>query len=282
LLIFSICSYAYALDPASHPIRQAGQVACPSRDFSEFIKAFSENTEMQAAFTKYPLQQQRLDANAEPEPKPVIRKLRRDQVSFPVLPNEAERKKQSLEVRVGSVIGSNAKAFLVKPDTDYKVTYEFELHTDSCWYLLSVDDQSLSGGNNAKTNWLEGIFPSMSNCTPSNFYFDKDVSRSNNGIPEKNNYRAYKIDGYFAKYKIREKFFGFDATEIAIPSNTDSIYTVTVQTDAKSLAEAIRNQTSYRPPIYRKKFKARSAMAYLVPESANKSTFVCFTFDGGF
>lgn len=64
LLIFSICSYAYALDPASHPIRQAGQVACPSRDFSEFIKAFSENTEMQAAFTKYPLQQQRLDANA--------------------------------------------------------------------------------------------------------------------------------------------------------------------------------------------------------------------------
>jgi hypothetical protein len=148
--------------------------------------------------------------------------------------------------------------------------------------LSSINDQSLAGGNNANINWLESIFPSMDNCTPSNFYFDKAAKKSNNGIPEKNGYHAYEIDEYFAKYKIREKFFGFDAAEIAIPSNTDSIYTVAVKTDAKSLAEAIKNQTGYRPSLYSKKFKARSGMAYLVPESANKSTFVCFTFDGGF
>ena len=149
-MIFSFCSFAYALDPSSHPIRQTGQFACPSRHFPEFIKAFSENTEIQAAFTKYPLQQQSLDTNAEPEPKPVVRKLPRNQISFPVLPKEIERKKQSLEVRVDSVTGSNAKVTLVKPDTDYQVTYEFELYTNSCWYLLSVDDQSLTGNDNTK------------------------------------------------------------------------------------------------------------------------------------
>ena len=150
LLIFSIYSYAYALDPVSHPIRQVGQAACPSHDFSDFIKAFSENTEVQVAFTKYPLQQQSVDTNAEPEPKPVVRKLPRNQISFPVLPKEIERKKQSLEVRVDSVTGSNAKVTLVKPNTDYQVTYEFELYTNSCWYLLSVDDQSLTGNDNTK------------------------------------------------------------------------------------------------------------------------------------
>jgi predicted DNA binding CopG/RHH family protein len=142
LLIFgSICSHAYALDPASHPIRQAGQVACPSRDFSEFIKAFSENTEMQAAFTKYPLQQQRLDTNAEPEPKPVIRKLRRDQVSFPVFPNEAERKKRSLVLRIDEKKYNHVKLTLVKDDTDYQVNYFFS--RNSCWRLERIEDWSL-------------------------------------------------------------------------------------------------------------------------------------------
>ena len=107
LLIFSICSYAFAVDPASHPIRPTSggsQIACPSRDFPEFIRKFSENTEVQIAFTKYSLQQQRLDVDAEPELMPVVRKLRRDQVSFPVMPNEAERKRQSLVLRIDEKI----------------------------------------------------------------------------------------------------------------------------------------------------------------------------------
>ena len=140
----------------------------------------------------------------------------------------------------------------------------------------------MAGGEIANANWLERVFPSMDNCTPSDFYFDKEAKRSNSGFLEKNGYRAYKIDEYTAKYKIREKFFDLDATEIAIPSGTDSLYTVTVQVGVKSLAEIIKNKTGYRSPVYSKEFKAQSAMAYLVPEGTNKSTFVCFTFDGGF
>ena len=140
-LIFSISSYAYALDPASQPNQQANQIACPSRDFSEFIQAFSENTEIQVAFTQYPLLEQRLDINAEPEPKPVVRKLRRDQVSFPVFPNEAERRKQSLVLRIDEKKSNHVKLTLVKADTDYQVNYFFS--RDSCWRLKRIEDRSL-------------------------------------------------------------------------------------------------------------------------------------------
>ena len=143
-LIFSICKYAFAVDPASHPTKPVfggSQIACLSRDFPDFIKTFSENTEMQVAFTKYPLQQQRLDANAEPEPKPVVRKLRRDQVSFPVMPNEAERKKQSLVLRIDEKNPTHVKLTLVKSGTDYQINYFFILN--SCWRLERIEEWSL-------------------------------------------------------------------------------------------------------------------------------------------
>ena len=144
LLIISICSYAFAVDPASHPMRPASggsQIACPSRDFPEFIKAFSENTEVQRAFTKYPLQEQRMDTDAEPEPKPVLRKLRRDQVSFPVMPNEAERKKQALVLIIEEKKPTHVKLTLVKDDTDYQINYFFSLN--SCWRLERIENESL-------------------------------------------------------------------------------------------------------------------------------------------
>jgi hypothetical protein len=133
-----------------------------------------------------------------------------------------------------------------------------------------------------KIEWLNRVFPSINNCTPANFYFNQKIKRSNNGILEKNGYRAYKINKSVATYRIRKKFFGFNATEIAIPSSTDSVYTVTVHTCAKCLAEVIKSQTGHKPSLYNKAFKAQSAVAYLVAEETNKTTFVCFTFDGGF
>jgi len=144
LLIFSICGNAHALDPESRSVSRASggnQIACPSRDFSEFIEAFSESNEMQMTFTRYPLQQLRLDLSAKPEPKPVVRELRRDQVSFPVIPNKAERKKKSLVLRIDENKSTHVKLTLVKPDTDYQVEYFFGLN--SCWRLERIEDWSL-------------------------------------------------------------------------------------------------------------------------------------------
>lgn len=92
-------------------------------------------------FTKYPLKQQQLDLNAEPEPKPVVRKLRRDQVSFPVMPNETERKQKSLVSRINENKSNHVTLTMVKSDTDYQVNYFF--NRNSCWYLERIEDWSL-------------------------------------------------------------------------------------------------------------------------------------------
>ncbi|WP_265257311.1 hypothetical protein [Verminephrobacter aporrectodeae] len=144
LLFFAVCSQAYALDHASHPVQQASgsrQIKCPSRDFYEFIKVFSENKEVQIKFTKYPLKHQWMDTDAEPEPKPVMRILQRDQVSFPVIHNEAKRKKKNLILQIDWIKSNRAKLTMVKDDTDYLINYFFVLN--SCWNLVRIENRSL-------------------------------------------------------------------------------------------------------------------------------------------
>jgi hypothetical protein len=144
LLIFSSCIHSYALAPASNPIRKAtygNQIACPSRDFSKFIVAFSERKEVQMMFTRYPLKHQRLDIDAEPEPIPIVRRLRRDQVLFPVIPNEAERKQKSLVLRIDEGKSNHVKLTVIKTDSDYQIVYFF--NRSSCWYLQRIEDWSL-------------------------------------------------------------------------------------------------------------------------------------------
>lgn len=275
-IIFVIYGQVHVVDAGTRakPVANIGKkITCPSNDFSTFIKAFSESVEVQMEFTKYPLQEQRLDLNAEPEPMPVIRKIQRAQAVFPLIPNEVERKARLLALNVEQLTASHIKVDLAKANAAYQSNYEFGFQQDDCWHLLAVSNQSL---------WLESLFPMMDNCTPRSFYYDKNVNRSNYSSLEKNGYHPYKIDEYTAKYKVDEKFFGFDATEIAIPSDADSIYTVTVNGNAKDLAEVIKIHTGYTPSIYNNKFKSKSAKPYLVQEAGNKTTFVCFTFEGGF
>ena len=96
---------------------------------------------IQIAFTKYPLQQQKLDLNAEPEPKPVMRKLLRDQVLFPVMPNALERRKKSLVLKIDEERLNHVNLTIFKEDTDYKVSYFFKKY--SCWHLERIEDWSL-------------------------------------------------------------------------------------------------------------------------------------------
>ncbi|WP_265645292.1 hypothetical protein [Verminephrobacter aporrectodeae] len=143
LLFFAVCSQAYALDHASHPVQQASgsrQIKCPSRDFYEFIKVFSESKEVQSQFTKYPLKRQ-VREDAEPEAKIVMRTLRRDQVSFPVIYDEAERKQENLILRIDWIKSNRAKLTMMKDDTDYVIDYFFILN--SCWNLVRIENWSL-------------------------------------------------------------------------------------------------------------------------------------------
>ncbi|ALR09778.2 hypothetical protein [Xylella fastidiosa] len=257
-------------------------VSCPGEDFTTFFKKFSNDVNIQRAFTKYPLRIKELDLSAAPEVKKVVKHLRSDQVHFPVFPLKAERERKSLDIinGTGRYLNENRKIILIQPNTDYLMLYEFV--KNDCWYLSSTDNRSFTGGQQ-ELHWLDNIYPSMDDCTPYHFYFETESKRTSNRILERKGYSPYKVDEEVARYKVHEKFMGLDATEIAIPSNTYAIHMITVPVKVKRFAAAIKKTTGYQLTIAAPGFNPQSGVAYLVEEGKNKSSFVCITSDeGGF
>ena len=268
----------HATEPLSQSIQNTQtekSIACPAIDFSVFIKSFSENTDVQRAFTNTPLHQ-RLDLAATPDPKPIVRKIRRDQVSFPVMPSREDLITKNLSMQVDEVSTQSAKVVIYKNDADYQVSYEFKFN--GCWNLIAIEDQSLTQAG-SKNKWLERLFPKIKKCTPRSLYFDESTKRSNNGLLESFGYSPYKIDAEVARYKINEKFYGLTATEIGIPSGTSSIYYVTVAGDISKISATIFEKTKIAPDLYKNNFKPKSGVAYLISEAKDRSTFACFTFE---
>ena len=143
-LTIAVSGQSFALDAAERHVSQEkvkNYPACPSQDFSEFLKVFSENIVIQRAFTKYPLKKWQLDLDSDPEPKPVLRNLRSSQISFPVIPGESERNLKSLTFRIEKIESKKAKLLLMKADTDYQISYFFS--KNSCWNLDRIEDWSL-------------------------------------------------------------------------------------------------------------------------------------------
>jgi hypothetical protein len=143
-LMIILNGHASAFDNKNILINQANnknKMTCPSLDFSKFIKVFSENIDIQIGFTKYPLKYQRLDLDAAPEPKPIFRNIKREKVSFPVIPNKSEIKRKSFDLRIKEKKSNHAQLTVSKQDTDYQINYIF--HRKSCWRLQKIEDWSL-------------------------------------------------------------------------------------------------------------------------------------------
>ena len=145
LLLFSICGCGHALDSTSYPIKPTSQVACPSRDLHEFIKAFSENTEVQAAFTKYPLKVKILvDPTHEPKPKFSIKFLQKNQIHFPLLSGDTSLKNDGLITKVEKI---SRNSFIIiessagEKNLGHSVEYKFNKE-DECWFLFEIIDYS--------------------------------------------------------------------------------------------------------------------------------------------
>lgn len=115
--------------------------ACPAQNFREFISAYADSEAVQRTFIKTPLKKRRLDLDAEPEPKPVVKYLKYSQLKFPLLPLQAERHAKSLSLRIEKSSGKEAEATLFKQDTDYQVTYFFV--KNDCWVLVAIEDWSM-------------------------------------------------------------------------------------------------------------------------------------------
>jgi hypothetical protein len=130
-----------------------------------------------------------------------------------------------------------------------------------------------------QNSWLQEIFTTPNKCTPKNLYYDKNLNASVDKIMEEKGYLPYSIDDQLAKYKIHESFYGLKAIELAIPSETDSIYAVTINSNAATLAKNIKTKTGVTLNIYSPTMKVKSGEAYIVPDSTTTSTYICFTFE---
>lgn len=121
--------------------RQSKKIACPAQKFPEFFAAYANSEAIQRTFLLMPLKVQRLDLDAEPEPKPVVKKLKYQQIRFPLVPLRAERDSKLLSLRIDKWSEKKAEATLFKQDTGYQITYLFV--KNECWALAAIEDWSI-------------------------------------------------------------------------------------------------------------------------------------------
>ncbi|MGH8082813.1 MAG: hypothetical protein ACREP7_19705 [Lysobacter sp.] len=114
--------------------------ACPSQDFDTFLKAFADDVDVQKAYTQRPLQSETVDANADPEPKPVTAMLDGDALHFPLMPSNQKQQADGL-VSSQTELNGDKEVMLAKPDTDYQLSFFFR--KGECWTLYRMRDDSL-------------------------------------------------------------------------------------------------------------------------------------------
>lgn len=125
-----------AVTAATHPATQ-----CPAATFDDFLPLFENDVAVQKAYVADPLQSDSVDANAEPEPKPVSKMLGKAEITFPVIPSQAEQAKSGLAGARTDTSPTEVVLKLAKPDTDYQMSFFFR--KDDCWHLYRVKDDSL-------------------------------------------------------------------------------------------------------------------------------------------
>lgn len=121
---------------AAHPATQ-----CPAATFDDFLPLFENDLAVQKAYVTDPLQSDSVDANAEPEPKPVSKMLGKAEITFPVIPSQAEQSRSGLAGTRTDTSPTEVVLKLAKPDTDYQMWFFFR--KDDCWHLYRVKDDSL-------------------------------------------------------------------------------------------------------------------------------------------
>jgi hypothetical protein len=116
--------------------------ACPAKEFGGFLEAFTHSLPVQQAFTQWPLPVETVDADAQPEPRPVTRHYRPQDASFPLIPSKARQKQDRLTTTVRPMSGGAMEAKLAQADSGYQLRFLFR-KTAGCWTLVKKSDDSL-------------------------------------------------------------------------------------------------------------------------------------------
>jgi len=137
--MLKVCAaVAIALPLAAHAAAPAQ--ACFSGEFAAFLVAYANDVAAQRAHTLVPLKSKYL-VDGDPDPKPVVKMLAKNQIVFPVLPLKAERVRTPLTMEITALKSDSATVRLEKPDTDYVILYHFR--KAPCWKLVREDNMSL-------------------------------------------------------------------------------------------------------------------------------------------
>lgn len=127
--------------PPASPAVSVAPSRCPDADFDAFLERFAASADAQRAATADPLTMTRLDPDAQPEPAPVVTRVPRARVEFPVLADAATREAEGSQLRVESPAADAREVIVGLPDSDAQVRFGFELR--DCWTLVRVDDESM-------------------------------------------------------------------------------------------------------------------------------------------
>lgn len=127
--------------PAAASTAAAQASRCPADDFDAFLPLFQNDVSLQKAYVTDPLQSDSVDPNADPEPKPVSKMLAKAEVTFPVMPSQADQAKDGLTATRTATSPTEVTIKLAKPDTDYQMSFFFR--KNGCWQLYRVKDDSL-------------------------------------------------------------------------------------------------------------------------------------------
>lgn len=138
---FALTQAVFASDNQDVNLRQPKETACPAQNFPEFFSAYANSETIQRIFVRIPLKIQWLDLDAEPEPKPVVKKFKYYQLKFPLLPLRTERDAKLLTLRIDKWSENKAEATIFRKDTGYQITYFFV--KNECWTLASIKDWSI-------------------------------------------------------------------------------------------------------------------------------------------
>jgi hypothetical protein len=143
LLLFglSLTQVVFAAENQNLDLRQSKETACPAQNFRDFLFLYANSESIQRTFIKTPLKTQRLNLDAEPEPKPITKTLQYSQLTFPLLPLLAERNANLWSLRIDELSEKKAKATVFKKDTGYQVTYFFI--KKYCWVLEAIENWSM-------------------------------------------------------------------------------------------------------------------------------------------
>lgn len=259
------------------PARAEYDGECLSQSFSAFLKEFSESVEAQKASTRFPLEKLKM-VEANPLPKRVIEFVDEAQISFPVMagvlgidifPARCE------ENRV--MVYARTRAHFETP------LYIFEkAATRQDWRLVRIENWAWPAS--AKSSWLVNIFPSMKACLPTGgFYYDPEKGASVSGdadsLLEAKGYHNPRLEGKQAIYAIDEKFFGFDATEVSIPSSDISLIRITLKASAEDVARTIEDVTGMKVQVLPEDGEAENSAISVSRKDASSIYVNCYIFE---